>query len=46
MTEGNNVLRLSGSPVGPVCRRDYMCTARAGYDAPTGLGTLDGITSF
>jgi len=46
VTKGNDVLTFGGSPSGPVCGGDYMCTARAGYDGPTGLGTPDGITSF
>ena len=45
VTKGNDVLTDGGSPVGPGCG-DYLCTARAGYDGPTGLGTPDGITSF
>jgi hypothetical protein len=24
----------------------YLCTAQAGYDGPTGLGTLDGVSAF
>jgi subtilase family serine protease len=28
------------------CGGDYLCTGLAGYDAPTGLGTPDGITPF
>jgi hypothetical protein len=24
------------------CGDDYMCVAKKGYDAPTGLGTPDG----
>jgi hypothetical protein len=46
VTKGDDVLRFNGVPAGPVCGRDYLCRARAGYDAPTGLGTPDGITSF
>jgi hypothetical protein len=46
VTKGDDVLRSDGKPSGPVCGGDYLCKARAGYDAPTGLGTPDGITSF
>jgi subtilase family serine protease len=28
------------------CGGTYFCTARAGYDGPTGLGTPNGITAF
>jgi len=28
------------------CSPLYLCTARAGYDGPTGLGTPNGITAF
>ena len=28
------------------CGDDYLCTAKRGYDAPTGLGTPDGIGGF
>ena len=28
------------------CSVSYLCTARAGYDGPTGLGTPNGITAF
>ena len=28
------------------CGSSYLCTAAAGYDGPTGLGTPDGITAF
>ena len=27
-------------------RPTYLCTAAAGYDGPTGLGTLDGVSGF
>jgi hypothetical protein len=43
VTHGNNV--LLGTPKG-ACGRDYLCVARKGYDAPTGLGTPDGIAGF
>ncbi len=29
-----------------VCGDSYLCVARKGYDAPTGLGTPDGIGAF
>jgi subtilisin family serine protease len=28
------------------CGNDYLCVAKKGYDAPTGLGTPDGIRAF
>lgn len=28
------------------CGGDYLCTGLAGYDAPTGLGTPNGVTPF
>ena len=28
------------------CSTSYFCTARTGYDGPTGLGTPNGITAF
>lgn len=28
------------------CGGSYLCTARTGYDGPTGLGTPNGITAF
>jgi hypothetical protein len=28
------------------CGGTYFCTARPGYDGPTGLGTPNGITAF
>jgi len=43
ITKGNNV--LVGSP-GQVCANTYLCVAKPGYDAPTGLGTPDGIGAF
>jgi subtilase family serine protease len=39
ITKGSNVF-------GDVCGGDYLCTARKGYDAPTGLGTPDGTGAF
>jgi Subtilase family len=43
VTHGNNVLI---GQVAKVCGGDYLCKARKGYDAPTGLGTPDGIAGF
>jgi hypothetical protein len=43
ITRGNNVL-IGG--VAAVCGGDYLCQAKKGYDAPTGLGTPDGIAGF
>jgi hypothetical protein len=31
---------------GKACGYDYLCVAKPGYDAPTGLGTPDGIGGF
>lgn len=39
ITKGNNI-------VADLCGRDYLCAARKGYDAPTGLGTPDGTSAF
>jgi hypothetical protein len=33
-------------PAVKACGGDYLCTARKGYDAPTGLGSPDGIGAF
>jgi hypothetical protein len=43
VTRGSNV--LFGSARGE-CGADYQCEAKKGYDAPTGLGTPDGIAGF
>ena len=43
ITAGNNALI---GPPGQVCGSDYLCQARKGYDAPTGLGTPDGIAGL
>jgi hypothetical protein len=43
VTAGNNALL---GPPGQVCGGDYLCQARKGYDAPTGLGTPDGIAGL
>ena len=45
ITKGNNAFLVGFNP-GQVCGRDYLCTAKTGYDAPTGLGTPDGISGF
>ncbi len=39
----NDVINGTG---GASCDFDYLCVARTGYDAPTGLGTPDGIGAF
>ena len=31
---------------GAICGYDYLCVAKPGYDAPTGLGSPDGIGAF
>jgi subtilase family serine protease len=36
---GNNIAQSS-------CGRDYLCRAKKGYDAPSGLGTPDGAGAF
>jgi hypothetical protein len=33
-------------PARQACGDDYLCVAKPGYDAPTGLGTPDGIGAF
>jgi hypothetical protein len=44
VTAGNNDLFFGEN--GAVCGDDYLCVAKPGYDAPTGLGTPDGIGAF
>lgn len=44
ITAGNNDW-LNGTS-GATCGHDYLCVARKGYDAPTGLGTPDGVGAF
>jgi hypothetical protein len=44
VTTGNNDW-LTGAH-GASCGHDYLCVAKKGYDAPTGLGTPDGIGAF
>jgi subtilase family serine protease len=43
VTAGNN--DESGGN-GAACGYDYLCAAKKGYDAPTGLGTPDGTGAF
>lgn len=43
VTVGNNGWP---EPGGASCGNDYLCTAKQGYDAPTGLGTPDGTGAF
>jgi hypothetical protein len=42
ITTGSNVF----SPPRVACGGDYLCTAKPGYDAPTGLGTPNGLGAF
>jgi subtilase family serine protease len=44
ITAGNN--DLFNDTHGATCGYDYLCVAKKGYDAPTGLGTPDGIGAF
>jgi len=43
VTTGDNA--LFGTPA-RACGGDYLCTAKKGYDAPTGLGTPNGVGAF
>jgi subtilase family serine protease len=43
VSRGNNALFVSSKQA---CGNDYLCVARKGYNAPTGLGTPDGIGAF
>jgi len=44
VTKGNNDwFAFAG---GATCGHDYLCVAKTGYDAPTGLGTPDGTRAF
>jgi hypothetical protein len=43
ITAGSNT---PGIPPAQACGGDYLCTARKGYDAPTGLGTPDGTSGL
>jgi Subtilase family len=44
VTSGNNDWFFGGN--GASCGFDYLCVAKKGYDAPTGLGTPDGTAAF
>jgi subtilase family serine protease len=44
VTRGNNAWFIPEPKV--VCGDSYLCVARQGYDAPTGLGTPNGIGAF
>jgi Subtilase family len=44
VTKGNNDW-FNGAG-GATCGHDYLCVAKKGYDAPTGLGTPDGTGAF
>ncbi|HEV2377495.1 MAG TPA: S8 family serine peptidase, partial [Streptosporangiaceae bacterium] len=44
VTTGNN--DWINNSHGAVCAHDYLCVAKKGYDAPTGLGTPDGTSAF
>jgi len=44
VTKGNN--DWFNNAHGKSCGSDYLCVAKKGYDAPTGLGTPDGIGAF
>jgi Subtilase family len=43
ITRGSNSLFVTPAQA---CGGDYLCVAKKGYDAPTGLGTPDGIGAF
>jgi subtilase family serine protease len=43
VTTGSNTLF---STPAEACGSDYLCTAKRGYDAPTGLGTPNGLGAF
>jgi Subtilase family len=43
VTKGNNGLLI---PAALACGNDYLCAAKKGYDAPTGMGTPDGTGAF
>jgi hypothetical protein len=42
----NDVVGGNNSSGGMDCGGDYQCTAVAGYDGPTGLGTPNGLAAF
>jgi subtilase family serine protease len=44
ITRGNNAWFIPTPKV--VCGNSYLCVAKDGYDAPTGLGTPDGTGAF
>ncbi len=44
VTTGNNAFLVPLPKV--VCGDDYLCVAKKGYNAPTGLGTPNGIGAF
>jgi subtilase family serine protease len=44
VTKGNN--DWFNRAHGASCGHDYLCVAKKGYDAPTGLGTPDGTGAF
>jgi subtilase family serine protease len=46
VTSGNNAWIANGIPPWVLCGGDYLCTAKPGYDAPTGLGTPNGTSGF
>jgi subtilisin family serine protease len=43
ITAGNNDIAVG---TGAACGRDYLCVAKPGYDAPTGLGSPNGTGAF
>jgi subtilase family serine protease len=43
VTEGSNSLFTTPQEA---CGGDYLCTAKRGYDAPSGLGTPNGLGAF
>jgi len=43
ITKGSNSFF---EPAAQACGNDYLCVAKKGYDAPTGLGTPDGTGAF
>jgi subtilase family serine protease len=45
VTKGNNIDGALGVPC-PAGYPKYICTARAGYDGPTGWGTPNGLGAF
>jgi hypothetical protein len=44
VTKGNNAIMWSTPR--QACGNDYLCAAKKGYDAPTGLGTPHGTAGF